>query len=811
MKRPLMAAAWLCVAFLWILLAAGGESPFYRDSTPAPAEGEEVLATGQICQIDGDRIWIRSVILSSPDASEPTNLSAHSQSRELPQKMKLICEMKQDLSACRLGMQITLRGTFALFSEGSNPGEFDSFRYYRSLGVQGKIQDAALLQRREDYWVLRDAAYRLRLLLEQRIQTLFPEEEGTVMCALLLGDKKGLDREYKDLYKRNGILHILSISSLHITIIGMSLYRLLRKCSVPIVPAALAGAALLLFYGAMTGFALSAVRAIGMYCLRMFAEIVGRTYDMLTALGVLAACMVLYRPYYLENAGFLLSFAAVLGIGVIYPALRPNAEQKVNVYAEKPYEKLLRKGREGLTESALASISITLATLPIQLWFYYEVPVFSVLVNLLVLPFVRPLLILGICCLVPGLGFLAWPDVGILNYYEKLCLFFDRFSLRTWNPGKPQGYQVTVYYLLLGVALVWLYHWRKKEERLRELNQPVIRLKSILKRCIPLALPFIFVIGSRPGDRVLFLDVGQGSSVLILNASGENYLFDCGSSSRSSVGQYVLLPCLKYFGIHRLDAVFISHPDRDHMNGILELPALAADHNLEILQVILPAIREEDREAEYAEILDAFGNNTAEEAKQEAPGEGQQAARPMQSSVRIAYLSAGDSWQCGENTYTCLHPEKNIVAGDTNAYSQCLFVEFANFELLLTGDVPGEGEEQMTDLLNRIRQSGGYRTYSQTPETKNTTQNVEETGRPLILQVAHHGSSYSTSAHFLQAIRPTVSIISAGSRNRYGHPHAETLQRLKENGAEIYRTDQCGAIEVRGKGKKAEIMVHGGG
>lgn len=810
MKRPLMAAAWLCVAFIWILLATGGESPFCRDSIPVPAEGDEVIATGQICQMDGDRIWIRSVIFSSPDFSEQTNLPAHSQSREFPQKAKIICETKQDLSACRLGMQITLRGTFALFSEGSNPGEFDSFRYYRSLGVQGKIQDAVLLQRREDYWIIRDAAYRLRLLLEQRIQTLFPEEEGTVMCALLLGDKKGLDREYKDLYKRNGILHILSISSLHITIIGMSLYRLLRKCSVPNVPAALGGAALLLFYGAMTGFALSAVRAIGMYCLRMFAEIVGRTYDMLTALGVLAACMVLYRPYYLENAGFLLSFAAVLGIGVIYPALRPNAEQ-VNVYAEKPYEKLLRKGREGLLESALASISITLATLPIQLWYYYEVPVFSVLVNLLVLPFVRPLVILGICCLVPGLGFLAWPDVGILNYYEKLCLFFDRFSLRTWNPGKPQGWQVAVYYLLLGVILAWLYHWRKKEERLRELNQPVIRLKSIIRRCIPLTLPLIFVIGLRTGDRVLFLDVGQGSSVLILNESGENYLFDCGSSSRSSVGEYVLLPCLKYYGIRRLDAVFISHPDRDHMNGILELPALAADHNLEILQVILPAIREEDREAEYAEILDAFGNNGAEESKQEAPGGKQQAARPKRRTVRIAYLSADDSWQCGENTYTCLHPEKNIVAGDTNAYSQCLFVEFANFELLLTGDVSGEGEEQMADFFSESRQSESRNTFTQTNSTPNASQYFEETRRPLILQVAHHGSSYSTSEHFLQAIRPTVSIISAGSKNRYGHPHTETLKRLEEHGTEIYRTDQCGAIEVRGKGKKAEIMVHGGG
>ena len=101
----------------------------------------------------------------------------------------------------------------------------------------------------------------------------------------------------------------------------MSIYGLLRRLRAPIWASALAGCALLLLYGGLTGFGLSACRAIGMYLIRMLGEVIGRTYDMLTALGVVAVVMVFHNPWYLTHIGFLLSFSAVLGIGVLCPAL----------------------------------------------------------------------------------------------------------------------------------------------------------------------------------------------------------------------------------------------------------------------------------------------------------------------------------------------------------------------------------------------------------------------------------------------------------------------------------------------------------
>ena len=232
------------------------------------------------------------------------------------------------------------------------------------------------------------------------------------MSALLLGDKSELDGDLKELYKRNGVLHILSISSLHITIIGMSIYRLLRRTGLPVWPCALAGSVILVLYGCMTGFSVSACRAIGMYLIKMGAEILGRTYDMLTALGVMGAFMAVQNPFYLQNSGFLLSFSSVLGIGVVYPLLMPQSSsgkgresrlwggKRSGTGAAEPVREFLSGAGRGLgnalQQSFYASLSITLATLPVQLRFYYEIPVYSVFLNLFIIPFLKPMMITGL-------------------------------------------------------------------------------------------------------------------------------------------------------------------------------------------------------------------------------------------------------------------------------------------------------------------------------------------------------------------------------------------------------------------------------
>ena len=936
MKRPLFLAALFLVVIAALRLGAGGAEdvpPGYVSAKELEA-AQELLIAGQVYQKDETSIYLKSVVIYDSNA---LGQSAGGSGQGIPCAENFICEMQGEADI-PLGRTVAVQGIFAPYSHATNPGEFDAAVYYRTLSIGGKLRKAQMEAYGEDWWPVRNGLYELKCLLKERLYRIFPEKEAAVMSALLLGDKKDLDSELKDLYKRNGILHILSISSLHITIIGMTVYRLLRRIGLPICPAAVGGSVLLLLYGGMTGFSVSACRAIGMYLIRMFGEVVGRTYDMLTALGVMGAVMVAWNPYYLQSSGFLLSFSSVLGLGVVSPvlALSPGRNPSASAgRAKKPPGKTSKptggslterlrgnplriqgnplqvqgnplqiQGRlfqaqgqslgireaaggmgaalwegcrglgRGLLQSAMASLSITLTTLPIQLWFYYEVPVYSVFLNLFVLPLMKPMMITGLLAmLVPGLGVLGGIDYIILQSYEFVCGCFDRLPFHTWNPGCPKVWQIAAYYVLLaGVVLLRSRRKRKEEaaERMgltgdwgqrKEDGRPGTVGKRMggvpgmagnrmdgrpgiersraedmsgtagnridgrpgtagsrmdggsrttrnraedmpgtagngkkaylpepdgavvgraggrsgrmrrwpVEPCALAAAVLLFVLRPTPENSVTFLDVGQGDCILVRTASGENFLFDCGSSSRSGVGKYLLLPYLKHEGIQNIDAVFLSHPDADHVNGAVELLKMGGENNITVGQLLLPAIREDARQEQLGELEAA-----AEQASQASP-------------VPVGYLRAGMSFGCGSADFTCLHPGESLGTEDVNAYSECFYVEFwesagdvqgregkaPEWTLLLTGDVQNEGEAALQKELD--------------------ARDIRDVS---VLKAAHHGSKNSTPKELLERLSPRLTVISSGRNNRYGHPHAELLERLEESGTVIAQTARYGAITV---------------
>lgn len=769
-KRPLLAVCAFLVAVAWLRLMSGGydSPPDGTLSLRQLEQGAALCVVGQVCKKEEQKIWLQSV---SVEAISNKDQIGQNQTKQ----EKIICEFTAEDAAdeISLGVWVMVSGEFMAFSEPSNPGEFDAFSYYRSLGVGGQLKKAVLLGKNGDRWTIREAMYRLRQRLHERLYSVFPEREASVMAALLLGEKSDTDKELKNLYRRCGILHILSISSLHITIIGMSLYKTLRRTGLSVAPCAVAGAVLLLLYGFLTGFSVSACRAIGMYLIRMLGEICGRTYDMLTAVGILAAAMVLYRPFYLENTGFLLSFSAVLGIGALYPAM---AGKRIHVqpryYGEARLRLWLRKTLEALRMNALSSLAATLATLPVQLWFFYEASVLAVVINLLVLPFMKPMLIAGLFSLIPGFGTAGTLDRGILWWYETLCGLFDGLPFGSWNPGRPQPWQMLIYYMALG-GIVLLGRRRKHSEgksnegksgggrvsggkvsgRIRRVSV------GVWQAILTVAAVAIFLIHPADRNQIIFLDVGQGDCCLVRTEEGYNYLFDCGSSSRRKVGEYVLLPTLKYYGITTLDGVFVSHPDVDHMNGIRELLELAEENHLTIGSLVLPAVEQSARQGQFGELLMAVDDRSGEQKTTQ--------------TTRVVWVSAGDAWESGSVRFLCLHPERESGTMNENAYSECFYVDFGDFTLLLTGDVEGSGEEA---LLAELQRRG--------------------IGQLDLLKTAHHGSRNSTTEEFLQQLHPGTAIISCGSNNRYGHPHAELLNRLESAGVQWICTKDYGAITV---------------
>lgn len=214
-----------------------------------------------------------------------------------------------------VGQILILQGTISLFDEAANEGQFDSRAFYRSQKIDFGVW-VDLVERVEgkpDRFRIWLSAVReeLSVPLER-----YAKDDG-VLSAMLLGDKASLDGEIKSLYQKSGIAHILAISGLHISLLGMSLYRLLRhRCGLTYLWAGMAVTVFLGAYTLMTGNAVSARRAAGMLLIYLVADLLGRSYDMLSALGLMVIVLLWENPFLVTNSGFQFSVAAVMGIGV---------------------------------------------------------------------------------------------------------------------------------------------------------------------------------------------------------------------------------------------------------------------------------------------------------------------------------------------------------------------------------------------------------------------------------------------------------------------------------------------------------------
>lgn len=763
MKRPLFAVclAITCViaCYYWL------NPPLLQDRVSAGAE--EILLYGRVDRKENRISYGKEQLilyLTEYSVYSDNSIDSEFNASVLQEKStkgtnQIMCYMPSTTGEPKTGSFVLVRGKPEDFDTASNPGEFDSRLYYATLGIDFCVKSAEVLWESDTYSVLKEGLWKVRCRCRERLDEVLSEEAASVQKAMLLGDKTAPDGEVKALYQDGGIAHILAISGLHISIIGMGFYRLLRKMGMPIWLSAMLGSTCILAYGIMTGAGVSTGRAMGMFLIRMLAEILGRSYDMLTALGVLLLVMVLRQPLYVCHSGFLLSFTALFGIGLLYPALeRGDREQKADK-KPKRYREGLRKWGAKLAVTVkgnfLTSLSVTLATLPVTFWFFYETPVYGVVLNLLVLPWMPAVLYmgLGILFLPKGvwLQIPAWIVEGILEMVRRLCEYSLSLPGQNFIRGRPKVWQVVVYVALL-VAVLFCSKKRGKGG----MSLPLKGRLAVLGAAV-----FVLCVKCPEDAKITFLDVGQGDSICIQTAGGNAYLIDCGSSSQSQVGKYVVAPFLKYEGISYLEAVIITHPDADHCNGLENL--LEEGYAGRIGVVLLPDILEADKTEAYLE-LESLATSY---------------------KIPVGYLSEGMAWQDDNLTFTCLHPGKagyandggsgtGTAALDDNEYSVVLHVEGDGFSALLTGDVEDEGEKKLAEVL--------------------AAKGIDSV---TALKVAHHGSRNSTTEDFLEVLDAGVAIISCGAGNTYGHPHEETLLRLLEDGAVILTTSECGAVTIK--------------
>ena len=725
-----------------------------------------------------------------------------------------------------VGQILILQGTISLFDEATNEGQFDSRAFYRSQKIDFGVwvDSVERVEGKSD----RFRVWLSRVRVELGIPLSRYADDDGVLSAMLLGDKTSLDSEIRSLYQKSGIAHVLAISGLHISLLGMALYRLLRhRCGLTYLWAGIVAASFLVAYTLMTGNAVSARRATGMLIVYLVADLLGRSYDMLSALSLIVILLLWENPFLVTNSGFQFSVAAVVGIGVGQGVLVPRVGSWKVVYGRRKKQDDVVRCDEAKCDVAkrdaakcdvakrdatkcdatkcdaakrdaakcdaerirmqnlvdwmkrrmdkclpgmMISISIQLFTIPLVAYYYYEIPVYAILLNIPVLaliPYVLGLAVFGsltgqIAFLQP-LSFALCRVCGwVLHGYRWLCDASLLLPGARMITGKPSEVRVVVYYGLLGAFYYVLWCGMKKKQRqmctkgAQAEKQEWIRswFGFGLGLVLVLLLTFLFVRG-KPEFELDILDVGQGDAIYLCASDGTNFMIDGGSTDVKKVGTYRILPFLKAKAIRKVDYWFVSHTDEDHISGLVEV--MESGYAVGTL-VLAEAQKEDEKAHRLAELAQKNG-------------------------IRVCYMKAGDVLGTRKEDVVnernraetfrieCLYPTNNNDSEDVNDRCLVLYYEDENFSAFFGGDISSEVEEQLVSA-GKCRQTD-------------------------VLKASHHGSKYSNSDVLLHALHPRLTIASAGKKNRYGHPSPEAIARVGESGSTFYSTIDYGRIRVR--------------
>ncbi|QSF43965.1 ComEC/Rec2 family competence protein [Paenibacillus tianjinensis] len=642
----------------------------------------------------------------------------------------------------------------------------------------------------------------VRSALGAELDRLFQEPHAGYMKGLVIGIQEDLDPDTFKQFSQLGLTHILAISGMHVAVyVGVILF-ILRRCRITRETAITITLLLVPGYVLLSGAGPSIIRAGLMSMIALLAARLGLLKDGMHILAASALLMLVWNPYLLLSVSFQLSFLVTAGLMVYTPLAAP----------------LFRRLPGWLGSALSVTLIAQLVSFPLTIYYFNQFSLLSFAANLLLVPFITFLVLpLGTLALLLG-RFWNAAALVIAHFAELLnnvtfagVEWVNGFSAGTLIWASPSLLWISIYYTLL-YGLLYILK-RRKEARfapqymedetrpLSELEQPgddgrchhtgrsrgalsphpLFPVPATLRWSGPAAvlcaagMALLLYKGYYAGElsggtgAISYLDVGQGDSILITTPEGAHILVDGGGTvsfgdweewrirrSPFEVGAKTLLPLLKQRGIHRLDAVILTHGDQDHAGGlqaVLEgMPVSALLFNGTLTGT----------EA-YAELMDTA---LAKGVRMYAVHQGQMLT--PDDETRLFFLwpelpAEGDS----------LLPEVE----EQNHESVVFRLEMNGRGFLFTGDMDEAAER---DIMEAGQQAGILK------------------GGPIeVLKVAHHGSKTATSAAWLEFWNPGAAVISAGVHNLYGHPNADVLKRLADSATAVYRTDLHGEIQLR--------------
>lgn len=641
---------------------------------------------------------------------------------------KIQVQRNGSVKGLKAGMKVSVEGILSPCQPRRNPGDFNSKAWRERNGFIGELISTAF----NDFTITDrnlPLIYKVRNNLSDRIER-FHKNNSPLIKALLLGIRRDIDPELKENLQATGLSHLLALSGLHIGFLAgimIAFGAILRLSPRYRYGLAIVGIVLFLF---LVPARSCTVRAGIMSSAFFIAPILKRWSPPLNILAFAALVILCLRPADLFDAGFQLSFAAVGGIIIFIPL-----SEKINTYFKRYAGSFFRMFRQFLLKPVLISCAATVSVLPLTAYHFgmasFGAPLFNLAaLPLLALIFAGAWLALGLSFVWSGLAALTADGLGlIIVVWKWMCHFFASYA-PCWN-GRLAPFIV----IALICGIIWLSIQRHK----------YWKKLFIFSLLISAILLWSFSFNNR-NFQAWFLDVGHGDAQVWRFPDSQTVVIDGGTESRSREGGAVA-KMLEYYDIEKIDLMVGSHPEADHIGGLVELVKKFP------VQYALESTISSETET-YKNLRKASTKKSLTWVV-------------ATSGLKIRGLPKGFNLRV-------LNPPANSYSWSANDASVVLLLEVQvsdnnKLRLLTTGDIEKMGESAV--ISQGDIQAG-------------------------LLKIPHHGSKTSSSPDFITAVNPRQVVVSeAGGREKSRYPlNEEVLNRLKSLGIIIHHTGQEGAI-----------------
>lgn len=652
------------------------------------------------------------------------------------------------------GDVVRVAGKPFLPSSPGNPGQFDYGAYLSDKGIW-----AILVAKDRDSVQKTGSAYGnpvagLALGVKQRLieinRSTLSLDHAALVNGIVFGSRGEIDKGTKEIFNETGVVHILSVSGLHVGMVAAGVIGLLglvglRRLEFPVLTAVLA------VYTFITGMGPAVLRSAIMAWIQILGQKLGRERDWATTLAASALIILVFSPRSLFDPGFQLSYGATWGILHLGPMVDGWLDSRG---LKRPWVR------------GVISVSLTAqaGTLPLVAYYYNIFSVSSIPANIFAVPLVGLILPLGILASLAGLihikaaVFINYATAALLDLMMFIVGFIHHLFGGATNVSPPPLWAMAAWYALLIALVIMLESGRSALPGLRRLAAGLLAVLMLFQ----LTGAGFF---SRGDLQVHVIDVGQGDSILVRFPNGRNMLVDAGGwkdeyEKGTGAGE-VVASYLRRLGIGRLDALVITHPHEDHAAGVAFLLG-----RLEIGALLIPP---EGRGDQFYEMPDPAYKKIIDRAR-----DGKIPVREviygdfitLDPLVRVEVLGPGAALAAGTRS-------------DLNNNSVVLSIRFGHKSFLLAGDIEEAGQ---TGLLER----GGSLGHS-------------------VFKVPHHGSRYLLP-ELVERVSPEVSVISVG-RNNFGQPHDSAIALLGSGGGPVYRTDRDGIVILTCDGKRLYVST----